>query len=71
MMRIGTIIYGFCRGEFGSDSYKKKRVEAIGSDWIVVREDDGHPNFAAVVPEELEEFTTEKARHEYEELTYG
>ena len=39
-MYIGTILYGFCEGYFGRDSYSNKRIEAIGADWIVVRELD-------------------------------
>lgn len=45
-LRIGDTLYGFCDGEFGRDSYGPKRVEAIGSDWVVVREDDGTPNWS-------------------------
>lgn len=37
MIRIGSILRGFCGGHFGRDSYHDKRVEAIGADWIVVR----------------------------------
>lgn len=42
----GTNLYGFCGGFFGRDSYGDKVVEAIGPDWIVVREDDGTATFA-------------------------
>jgi hypothetical protein len=41
-MYVGTILYGFCDGYFGRDSYSNKRIEAIGADWIVVRELDGY-----------------------------
>lgn len=34
---IGMMIYGFCNGYFGRDSYDDKRIEAIGVDWIVAR----------------------------------
>lgn len=37
-LRVGDILYGFCGGRFGRDSYTDKRVEAIGSDWVVARE---------------------------------
>jgi hypothetical protein len=43
---IGTILYGYCGGYFGRDSYEAKRVEAIGVDWIVVRNRDGDTRFA-------------------------
>lgn len=36
-MRVGTKLYGFCRGLFGRDFPHQGRVEAIGYDWIVVR----------------------------------
>jgi len=45
-IEIGSTIYGFCDGAFGRDSYGLKIVEAVGKDWIVVREDDS-PNFCA------------------------
>ena len=31
------ILYGFCGGAFGRDSYDDKRIEAVGPDWIVAR----------------------------------
>lgn len=34
---IGTVIHGFADGMFGRDSYQCRRVEAVGSDWIVTR----------------------------------
>ena len=43
--RVGMMIYGHCNGYFGRDSYFPKRIEAIGEDWLVVRE-EGRPNFA-------------------------
>ena len=45
-LQIGQMLYGYCRGVFGRDSYGDKRIEAVGIDWIVVREDDGISNFA-------------------------
>lgn len=46
ILPIGTILYGYCGGAFGRDSYEAKRVEAIGMDWIVVRNKDGDTRFA-------------------------
>ena len=44
---VGSILYGYCAGHFGRDSYDKKRVEALGVDWVVVREiDSGQVLFA-------------------------
>lgn len=45
-LQIGQMLYGYCGGVFGRDSCDNKRIEAIGVDWIVVREEDGNPNFA-------------------------
>lgn len=57
-IRVGAVLYGFCGGCFGRDSYGDKRVEAIGADWVVAREEDG--NRAVVFftgdPSELEEY---------------
>ena len=47
MIRIGTIIPGYCQGVFGRDSYEDKRVEAMGADWIVCRDSNGTIHFAA------------------------
>ena len=46
-VEIGTLLNGYCNGFFGRDSYGEKRVEGVGADWIVVREEDGGPNFAS------------------------
>ena len=54
MLRIGDTLYGFCGGCFGRDSYDDKRVEAIGSDWVVVREINGAPDFYHGNPEDLD-----------------
>lgn len=45
--RVGLLLYGFCDGYFGHDSYKIKRIEALGVDWVVCRDDKGEPIFAA------------------------
>lgn len=59
-LRVGDVLYGFCGGYFGRDSYGDKRVEAIGADWVVVREDDSYaqpgPNIYVGDPEELTPF---------------
>ena len=44
---VGTILYGYCEGYFGRGSYGDKRIEAIGADWVVVREEAGDPVFAS------------------------
>lgn len=46
VLRIGDMLYGFCNGFFGRDSYGDKRVEAIGSDWVVARDERGRAEFA-------------------------
>lgn len=48
IVKPGDKFYGFCNGFFGRDSYGLKVVEAVGKDWIVVREDDDVPNMAIV-----------------------
>ena len=37
MIGVGTILYGYCDGFFGRDSYSNKRIEAVGADWVVAR----------------------------------
>jgi len=61
MLRVGTMLYGYCGGNFSRDSYEDKRVEALGSDWVVVRNaNSGLPEFADCAPEDLEEYTEDK-----------
>lgn len=56
MLRVGQVLDGFCGGYFGRDSYSPKRVEAMGVDWVVVRNDEGRVECAFVEPEFLERF---------------
>jgi len=66
-IRTGTLLYGYCDGWFGRDSYETKRVEAFGADWVVAREiKTGIPIFASRSPEQLAEFATEKERQRWE-----
>jgi len=59
MIRVGTLLYGFCGGHFDRDSYYDKRVEAIGADWVVAREvDSGEVYFYKGPLELLESYTT-------------
>ncbi len=49
MRNVGIIIYGFCSGFFGRDSYSDKQIEAEGKDWIVARaldDENARPEFA-------------------------
>ena len=47
MNNVGRPLYGYCEGYFGRDSYRDKRIEAEGYDWIVVRDADGDVLFAS------------------------
>ena len=62
MLIVGAILYGFCNGEFGRDSYDDKRIEAVGVDWVVARNKRGEPEFAcgSTVHEDLEPHTYKK-----------
>lgn len=55
-LRVGDVLYGFCGGYFGSDSYSDKRVEVIGADYVVARNTAGQPEFALVNPDHLTEY---------------
>lgn len=57
VIRVGTLLRGFCHGAFGRDSYDDKRVEAIGADWVVARESDGVVRVYYGSAEELAETT--------------
>lgn len=62
-LRVGTQLYGFSGGYFGRDSYSDKRVEALGDDWVVVRDSDGNVAFASGenILENLLEYTEKPA----------
>lgn len=67
-LRVGDILYGFCGGFFGRDSYDDKRIEAVGSDWVVARQENGTPVFGRLpsstdqsIDEWLEEYRTPEA----------
>lgn len=47
-LRVGDMLYGFCGGFFGRDSYDDKRIEGIGSDWVVARESSGNAVFGRI-----------------------
>ena len=64
MLRVGDLLYGYCQGRFG-DSYDNKRVEAIGTDWVVAREcssdgEDCPPLIYEGNPENLEQYKDKK-----------
>lgn len=44
---VGEPVHGFAGGAFGRDSYACRRVEAVGWDWIVTRNERGEPEFVA------------------------
>lgn len=53
-LMVGDVLGGFCGGYFGRDSYADKRVEAIGADWVVVRNaEDGRPEFFGGGPPDM------------------
>jgi hypothetical protein len=63
---VGTKLYGFCNGYFGRDSYDEKIIEAIGNDWVVVRDSNNIPIMAyfenesvGTIYEILEQWTEE------------
>jgi hypothetical protein len=41
LLEVGATLYGYCGGYFGRDSHEDKKIEALGSDWIVCRDDEG------------------------------
>lgn len=55
---VGEVLYGFCNGYFGRDSYDDKRVEAVGADWMIVREGE-FPRALTIVPDGIEEMAKE------------
>lgn len=60
MLYIGQMLYWYCGGYFGRDSYDDKRIEALGVDWVVARETNGEVVFCSGenIHEKLSEYTT-------------
>lgn len=56
-LAVGDVLYGFCGGAFGRDSYGDKTVEAIGRDWVVARE-GSRPVYADGDPAHLTRYRT-------------
>jgi hypothetical protein len=57
---VGDVLHGFSGGYFGRDSYNCKRIEAVGTDWVVAREEDnGQAVFANAAPHILEPYKEE------------
>lgn len=46
-LAVGDIIHGFAEGYFGSSAYSCRRIEAVGPDWIVCRDEDGDTSMAS------------------------
>lgn len=53
ILRVGDLLFGYCGGAFGRDSYEDKRVETMGTDWVVCRDGAGRTHFADSCPEDL------------------
>lgn len=43
---VGQVLYGYCDGHFGKGNHDHKRVEAVGVDWVVARENGNQIVFA-------------------------
>lgn len=62
---VGTLLYGFTGGYFGRDSYGPKRVEAVGRDWVIARDEMLGPVMARVPhPSKLAQYATREAAEE-------
>lgn len=56
-LRVGDTLEGFCGGAFGRDYWSDSaHVEAIGSDWVIIRDDNGVSHVAWGDPEDLAQY---------------
>lgn len=56
-LRVGDVLEGFCGGAFGRDYWNyPATVEAIGSDWVIVRDDNSTSHVFWGEPEDLCEY---------------
>jgi len=46
LLQIGQTLYGYCGGYFDDGYMNPFRIEAIGYDWIIVRDINGNPQVA-------------------------
>lgn len=46
MVQVGSVLYGSCGSDFGRMIYGPLRVEAVGADWVVARNERGEVYFA-------------------------
>ena len=44
-LAVGDVIHGFANGAFGRDHYDCTKIEAVGPDWIVCRNETGEAEF--------------------------
>lgn len=58
-LKVGDVIYGYCHGEFGRDSYDDKTVELIGRDYVVYRYEGGSVGVWQGTPNDLAKYTAE------------
>lgn len=64
-LRVGAVLHGFCGGAFGRDVFGELRVEAIGADWVIVRDEgSGTPVFASGDPDRLVEYLIKESEGE-------
>jgi len=71
-MFVGKMLYGNCKGYFTGEYFdRNRRIEAIGSDWIVARNGIGEVCFASFDEvdnmEELIKEWSKKPKEEEEE----
>lgn len=60
VLRVGHTVYGYCGGLWGNDGlvYDTRRVEAIGEDWVILRDESGDAVAYWGDPESLLQYPT-------------
>lgn len=53
---VGDMIHGHVAGWFGRDFYECARVEAVGADWVVVRNEQGRAFATSSRPTMVDDF---------------
>lgn len=54
-LQVGDLIRGYCGGIWGNEGlvFDERRVEAIGADWVVVRNNGGNAEMFHGSPDDL------------------
>jgi|APSaa5957512535_1039671.scaffolds.fasta_scaffold667385_2 hypothetical protein len=66
-LQVGDKLHGYCGGHFGRNSYGDKRVEGVGADWVVARDEKEEVVFFEGDPADLEQYRKPEPEYEFDD----